>query len=261
MALPKKKGQTMTTGDDDNDDDDDDDNLFDDNIMEQLLENLESEMKLIIDEMETIHEEVTRQAVDHINDNDVILTYSSSNLLLSFFEHAHDNGCSFEVIVAESAPHFNGHKTAKQLAKKGIQTNLVQDSAIFAVMSRVNKVFVSAHAIMATGGLVAQTGALMIAHAAKAHSVPVFAVAAQYKLTPLYPIDSNTYNELLSPETIFRLEEGDVEENIEAIVPAYDYVPPKLVSLILTNIEGYTPENIYRAFNELFGRNNKLHLE
>lgn len=128
-------------------------------------------------------------------------------------------------------------------------------------MSRVNKVFVSAHAVMATGGLVAQSGALMIAHAAKAHSVPVFAVAAQYKLTPLYPIDSNTYNELLSPETIFRLEEGDVEENIEAIVPAYDYVPPKLVSLILTNIEGYTPENIYRAFNELFGRNNKLHLE
>ena len=209
--------------------------------------------------METIHEEVTKQAVDHINDNDVVLTYSSSNLLLSFFEQAHLNGCRFEVIVAESAPHFNGHETAKRLAEKGITTNLVQDAAIFAIMSRVDKVFMSTHSVMATGGLVAQSGGLNIAHAAKAHSVPVFAVAAQYKLTPLYPIDSTTYNELLSPETIFRLEEGDIEENIEAIVPAYDYIPPKLVSLILTNIEGYTPENIYRAFNELFGRNSKLH--
>jgi hypothetical protein len=31
-------------------------------------------------------------------------------------------------------------------------------------------------------------------------------------------------------------------------------VPPQLVSLILTNQEGYTPQNIYRAFNNLYGK-------
>ena len=58
----------------------------------------------------------------------------------------------------------------------------------------------------------------------------------------------------MEPEKIFRLQENDVPENIDVICPKYDYVPPKLISLILTNVEGYTPENIYRAFNSLYGQ-------
>ena len=89
----------------------------------------------------------------------------------------------------------------------------------------------------------------MISHAAKAHEVPFFVLGSVYKLTPLHPIDSLTYNEFLAPEKIFRLSEHDQPEHIDVVVPAYDYVPPKMVSLILTNYEGYTPENIYRAFH------------
>jgi translation initiation factor eIF-2B subunit beta len=125
-------------------------------------------------------------------------------------------------------------------------------------MSRCDKVILSPVGVMATGGLVCHTGGLMIAHAAKAHEVPLFSLASMYKLTPLHPIDSHTYNELLSPETIFRLQENDKMDNIEVIIPAYDYIPPKLVSLILTNMEGYTPENIYRAFNQLYGKQGTL---
>jgi len=34
------------------------------------------------------------------------------------------------------------------------------------------------------------------------------------------------------------LEENDIKENIEVFVPAYDYVPPELVSLYITNMGG-----------------------
>ena len=196
---------------------------------------------------------MTEQSKEHINDNDLILTYHISETLISFLKEARKT-CYFEVVVLETAPTFEGHKTAKELAQAGIQTNLCSDSAVFALMSRVDKVMISAHGVMANGGLVSASGALMIAHAAKAHQVPVFVMAALYKFTPLHPIDSLTYNEFLSPEKIFRLEEDDCADNIDVVVPAYDYVPPKLVSLILTNQEGYTPENIYRAFNELYGK-------
>mmetsp|Transcript_42891 Transcript_42891/g.56723 ORF Transcript_42891/g.56723 Transcript_42891/m.56723 type:complete len:122 (+) Transcript_42891:586-951(+) len=121
-------------------------------------------------------------------------------------------------------------------------------------MSRVDKVIITAHGIMATGGIIAQAGALMIAHAAKAHQVPVLVLSGSYKLTPLHPIDSLTYNELLSPNMVYRTEEDDLPTNVTAIVPAFDYVPPKLVDLILCNQEGYTSENIYRAFNTLYGK-------
>ena len=94
----------------------------------------------------------------------------------------------------------------------------------------------------------------MIAHAAKAHQVPVFVLGAAYKLTPLHPINSLTYNELFSPSMVYRTEEGDSSNNVTAIVPAFYYVPPKLVDLILTNQEGYTSENIYRVFNNMYGK-------
>ena len=56
-----------------------------------------------------------------------------------------------------------------------------------------------------------------------------------YKLTPMYPFDSMRFNELLSPQTIINFEEGDSLENFEAVVPAFDYVPPEFISLYLTN--------------------------
>ena len=88
--------------------------------------------------------------------------------------------------------------------------------------------------------------------------MPVFVLGGIYKLTPLHPIDSLTFNELFSPNTVYRTEEGDEPSSVTAIVPAFDYVPPKLVDLILTNQEGYTSENIYRAFSSLYGRQGTL---
>jgi hypothetical protein len=48
----------------------------------------------------------------------------------------------FEVIVAESAPNFAGQDMAKSLAAAGIETTVIPDSAVFAIMARVNQVCV-----------------------------------------------------------------------------------------------------------------------
>jgi len=56
-----------------------------------------------------------------------------------------------------------------------------------------------------------------------------------YKLTPMYPFDTLKFNELLAPQTIMNIEEGDDLDNFEAIVPAFDYVPAEFISLYLTN--------------------------
>jgi translation initiation factor eIF-2B subunit beta len=82
-----------------------------------------------------------------------------------------------------------------------------------------------------------------------------------YKMTPLYPFDFLTYNELLSPQEIFNLSELDKKENVEVIVPAYDYVPPELVSLYITNLGGQTPKYIYRAFTEFYSQDDIYDLD
>lgn len=51
---------------------------------------------------------------------------------------------------------------AVQLSEFGIEATVVTDSAVFAVMTFVNKVIIGTHAVMANGGLIAHTGAYNI---------------------------------------------------------------------------------------------------
>ncbi len=75
---------------------------------------------------------------------------------------------------------------ALSLSKCGIQTTVITDSAVFAMMSRVNKVIVGTAAILADGGLKAATGAHTAALAARHYSVPLYVCASIAKLTPRY---------------------------------------------------------------------------
>lgn len=45
-----------------------------------------------------------------------------------------------QVVVAEAAPRYDGHTMARQLADAKVQTTLIADSAVFAMMARANKV-------------------------------------------------------------------------------------------------------------------------
>ena len=47
---------------------------------------------------------------------------------------------------------LQGHEMATSLAKVGIETTVITDSAVFAMMSRVNKVIIGTHTVMANGG-------------------------------------------------------------------------------------------------------------
>ena len=55
-------------------------------------------------------------------------------------QEAADKKRVFEVIVAESAPSLAGQELAKSLAAAGIETTVISDSAVFAIMARVNQV-------------------------------------------------------------------------------------------------------------------------
>lgn len=51
----------------------------------------------------------------------------------------------FLVIVAETAPSYQGHQVALKLAQAGIETTLINDAAVFGMMARVNKVIIPCH--------------------------------------------------------------------------------------------------------------------
>ncbi|OTF69579.1 translation initiation factor eIF-2B subunit beta-like protein, partial [Euroglyphus maynei] len=113
----------------------------------------------LLSELDTSGENIARQAVEHIYWDEVILTIGRSKTVEAFLKYAAKKKRKFQVIVAECSPDNNGHDLALSLAKENINTILIHDSAIFSVMSRVNKVIIGTHSIIANGGIKAVSGA------------------------------------------------------------------------------------------------------
>ncbi|XP_052723174.1 uncharacterized protein LOC108343748 isoform X3 [Vigna angularis] len=136
----------------------------------------------LIQDISTCYEQIAEQAVEHIHHNEVILTLGSSKTVLEFLYTAKEKQRSFKVFVAEGAPRYQGHILAKELAARGLQTTVISDSAVFALISRVNMVIVGAHAVMANGGVIAPVGLNMVALAAQRHAVPFVVLAGSHKV-------------------------------------------------------------------------------
>ncbi|KAI0710457.1 eukaryotic translation initiation factor 2B beta subunit [Cerioporus squamosus] len=243
-ASVQKSEATATLTEDDPDDPD----SFARGLKPVLMEAIQD----VLDELETVYDNVSKNAKDHIHSDEIILTIGHSKTVEAFLKSA-AHYRNYTVIVAETAPSYSGHDMARSLSSSGISTFLVPDSSIFAIMSRVNKVILGAHAILANGGLVAVAGSLLAATAAQAHSTPVVVCAGQFKLTPLW----NLYHDygaldLADPSSVLGFEEGKLVERVDVVNPYYDYVGPELVDVFITNDGDHPPSSVYRLIKETY---------
>ncbi|KAF9014047.1 eukaryotic translation initiation factor 2B beta subunit [Cyathus striatus] len=210
-------------------------------------------IQYVLDELETVYDNVAKNAKDHIHSDEIILTLGKSRTVEEFLITAAHNR-NYTVIVAETALRkYEGREMAKSLSSAGISTFLVPDSSIFALMSRVNKVILGAHAILANGGMFAITGSQIAATAARAHSTPVVVCVGQFKITPLW----NLYHEygaldFGNPSDVLRFDEGNLVDKVDVVNPYYDYVRPELIDAFITNDGDHPPSSIYRLLKETY---------
>ncbi|KAL1492025.1 hypothetical protein ABEB36_012529 [Hypothenemus hampei] len=204
-------------------------------------------------ELETSAENIAAQASEHIHSNETILTFGSSRTVKMFLKSASKKR-TFNVIVVEAAPLYLGHSLAVSLAKSNIQTTVIADSAVFAMMSRVNKVIIGTHTVLANGGLRAISGTHTVGLAAKHYSVPVMVLSHMYKFTPIYlgSNDHDTLNILANPATVIPYSSGAVLNKADIATPMFDYVPPELVTLFITHQGGNSPSYVYRLLSEVY---------
>jgi hypothetical protein len=179
----------------------------------------------------------------------MILTIGHSKTIETFLKTAALKR-KFTVIVAETAPsyvlptptsttaegacRFKGREMALALSAASIETILVPDACIFALMSRVNKVILGAHAVLADGSFFGISGSLPACRIAKAHLVPVIVCTGLYKLCPVFlgadlgQLDDRCPDEVLDTD-------GQQLDLVQVKNPFYDKVPAELVSLFITN--------------------------
>jgi translation initiation factor eIF-2B subunit beta len=222
----------------------------------------------ILDELDQVDDQIAGFALDHIHDDEVILTHTSSLTVQKFLLHAARKR-KFTVVFVEGYPNDSDetHSTLllgrtkhidpeedeeesrwKTLTSLGITVVMIPDSAVYAVLSRVNKVILSVHTVLANGGLVAAAGAKIIATAAKMHQTPVIVLSGVYKLSPIYPFDVEELIEYGDASRVIPPQESDTDwsKRVEVMNPLYDYVPADLVGLYITNLGGHAPSYLYR---------------
>lgn len=207
----------------------------------------------LLEELDASADNIAQQALEHIHSNELILTVGKSRTVEAFLKKAAKKR-KFQVIVVECAPECKGHDMALSLAKDGVEVTLISDAAVFAMMSRVNKVFVGTHAVMANGGLKAVSGSHTVALAAKYYSVPFIVCAPMFKFSPVYlcSSDQEGFNQCKSPEAVLPFTEGEIVSKVQVYNPVFDYVPPDLVTLFISNIGGNAPSYVYRLVSELY---------
>lgn len=218
-----------------------------------LKEAITDSIRELLSELETSPNNIASQSLEHIHSDEVIMTAGRSRTVENFLKKASGKR-KFQVIVAEGAPSYDGQELAKNLAQYNVQTTLIPDAAVFAIMSRVNKVIIGTHSVLADGGLKAACGVHAIALAAKHQSVPLIVCAPMFKLTPefLRCVDQDGFNHMQSPQDVMPFSGGEILSDVEVVNPAFDYVPPDLVTLFVSNIGGNSPSYVYRLLSELY---------
>lgn len=209
----------------------------------------------IIDELDQVDEQVAGYALEHIHSNEILLTHASSITVQKFLLKAAAKR-NFTLFHAESFPNdheathatvtgrsitFTADETSfdsfhKPLAAAGVTVILIPDSAVFAVMSRVNKVILDTSVVLANGGLVAAAGSKTIAKAANFHHTPVVVLSGVYQLSPETPSDVDSLIEYGDASKVLGNEDGNLVNHLHVENPLDDYVPPELIDLFITNL-------------------------
>ncbi|WAQ90532.1 hypothetical protein PtA15_12A522 [Puccinia triticina] len=191
----------------------------------------------------------------------------------SFLQAAAKNKRKFTVIISETAPHFTGRKLSKKLTNSSpkIPNIVISDGSTFGLISRCTKLIIGCHIVFADGSILAKSGSLGLALAAKVHNVPVVVICGMFKFAPVYlsagdewsTLDINTPDEVLAVDELqepqahssqlFKSSNQPTPAPIEVINPYYDHVPANLISLFITNLGGHPSSLVYRLLKDLYG--------
>ena len=158
----------------------------------------------LIDELDSVVPHVAQQALEHVVPSGVVLTAGGDAVVEAFLKEANKKR-TFQLVVCEGGPELGGHRVARALADKGVETTVVADAAAYAAASAASLVVLRARGIFRNGGALVRAGDRAVAVAAKEHAVPVIVLAGTHELSPLGPGDDafeRCASEMRSPAMI-----------------------------------------------------------
>jgi methylthioribose-1-phosphate isomerase len=216
--------------------------------VEELRDRLVHEAQQVADEDVEINRRMAEYGAQLIDDGDTIIHHCNTGALatvdwgtaLGVIRMAHEMGKRIHVLVDETRPRLQGARlTAWELEQYGVPYEIITDnmSGYMLRTGQARKVFFGADRVAANGDVANKIGTYMLALAAHANSIPVYAVVptSTIDLTlasgDLIPIEERDPREVLDIEVNG---EKVVPEGAKARNPAFDITPHHLLTAIIT---------------------------
>ena len=194
---------------------------------------------------------IARIGAKRIEDGDTIMTHCNSSVAISVIAQAHRQGKDIKVYATESRPWRQGILTVNDLAKEGIDTTLIIDSAVRLMMKKMDKVFVGADTITSHGALINKIGTSQLALAAHEARVQFYVCSETYKFSPLtlsgdmVKIEERDMSEVVRP--------GEIPDSVKVYNPVFDVTPAEYISGIISEVGLISPGSVYDVMQRKFG--------
>jgi len=230
--------------------------IFDEKLVDEEIKMLKADVDTFIEdlggELEGAVANMAVQASEYVRPGDCFLLHGYSKAVFEFLTAAWSKKCHFEVFVAQDVPECSGERMVKELVEAGIPATLISDASVYAIMPRATKVISGVRAILADGGAIARAGIKVMALAAKKHGKPFLVCSSIVKLTPFFPYDMERVSSLSNPGALLHQSDFNSFDKVQVVNPKYDYIPPDLISLLITDGGSYSPSFIYRLLNNYY---------
>ncbi|MCA9774543.1 MAG: hypothetical protein KC466_19140, partial [Myxococcales bacterium] len=188
-------------------------------------------------------EVAAERAVKSLANARVLLTHSSSGSVDALFARMAPEGR--RVIVTEARPLKEGVRTARALARRGFDVDLIVDAAAASCVPEADAAVLGADSVLRDGGVLNKVGSRSLARAARDAGVAVYVIADTFKFDPRPP-ESVTIEEMDPAEVLGRAPPGVRVRN-----PYFDRVEPRDITAIVTERGPLRPSRVARAADAL----------
>ena len=226
---------------------------------DHIISLLEKEAVEICREDEEFCREIGRYGLKYIPENASIITHCNAGALataaygtaLGVIRAAHEARRVKVVFCDETRPYLQGARlTTWELHKDAIPCLLICDNMAGSLMARgkVSLVVTGADRIAANGDVANKIGTYQLAVLCKYHNIPFYVAAPVSTFDLSIPTGEDIPIENRSTDEVTRIGETIIApEGVNALHPAFDVTPAKLITAIITNkgvIENPDSQNV-----------------
>ncbi len=182
-----------------------------------------------------------------------IMTHCHSSGAINILKEAHKQGKKIQVFNTETRPLFQWRETSLDLVKAGIPDTMVVDGAapffvdnLYDSDTHIDMVFIGSDAIKLNGDVYNKIGSFAIALAARHSKIPVYITGSLLKVD----IENSVTIEKRSGKEL----RPDAPKWVEIINYAFDMMPAKLITGIITEYGVIKPKDIKKEVKKHYPR-------